>query len=103
MRRIMVIGSGGAGKSIFSRRLGDVLGIEVIHLDRLHWKPGWAETPKGEWAELVGQLVRGDEWIIDGNYGGTLEVRLGACDTVIFLDLPRRATRRSSTSSAPAR
>lgn len=89
MRRILVIGSGGAGKSTFSRRLSDLLGIEVIHLDKEHWKAGWVEPPKDVWRKKVEELVGGDAWIMDGNFSGTLDVRLAACDTVIFLDLPR--------------
>jgi adenylate kinase family enzyme len=89
MKRILVIGSGGAGKSTFSRRLGERLGLEVIHLDREQWRPGWVETPKDEWRRKVEELVARDAWVMDGNYSGTLDVRLAACDTVIFLDLPR--------------
>jgi adenylate kinase family enzyme len=89
MRRILVIGSGGSGKSTFARRLGEALGIEVIHLDGHYWRPGWVEPPKDEWRRKVGELVARDEWVIDGNYSGTLELRLAACDTAIFLDLPR--------------
>jgi adenylate kinase family enzyme len=89
MRRIMVIGSGGAGKSTFARRLGSLLDIPVIHLDVEHWGPGWVEPPKDLWRRRVEELVGGEAWIIDGNYSGTLDVRLAACDTVIFLDLPR--------------
>ena len=89
MRKVLVIGSGGAGKSTFARRLGRVLDIEVIHLDSLYWKPGWVETPKAEWAETVAELARRDAWIIDGNYSGTFDIRLRACDTLIFLDTPR--------------
>ncbi|MEO7540121.1 MAG: DNA topology modulation protein [Pyrinomonadaceae bacterium] len=90
MRRVIVIGSGGAGKSTFARQLGSVLGIEVIHLDRLYWRSGWVETPKDEWARTVAELVKRDSWIMDGNYGGTRGIRLAACDTVIMLDIPRR-------------
>lgn len=89
MRKILVIGSGGAGKSVFARRLGERLGLEVIHLDRLYWRPGWVEPPKDEWRRTVERLVGGDAWVMDGNYSGTLEVRLAACDAVVFLDLPR--------------
>ena len=89
MRRVVVLGSGGAGKSTLARQLGEVLGLPVIHLDREHWRPGWVETPRDEWAERVAELVAGDSWVIDGNYGGTIESRLRACDTAIFLDLPR--------------
>lgn len=89
MKRVLVIGSGGAGKSTFSRRLGEAKGIEVIHLDKLHWKPNWTEPPKDEWRKTVESAAQKEEWIMDGNYGGTMDVRLMACDTVIFLDLPR--------------
>jgi adenylate kinase family enzyme len=89
VRRILVIGSGGSGKSTFARRLGARLRIEVLHLDKAYWRPGWVETPKDEWRRKVGELACGEAWVIDGNYGGTLDLRLAACDTVIFLDLPR--------------
>jgi adenylate kinase family enzyme len=90
MKRIVVIGSGGSGKSTFSRQLGGGLGIEVIHLDAMFWRPGWAPTPKDEWAERVRELCERDSWIMDGNFGGTRELRFAACDTIIFLDMPRR-------------
>ena len=89
MRRVLVIGSGGAGKSTFARRLARCTGLPLIHLDAIYWHPGWVETPREEWALVVEKLVSGDEWIIDGNYGGTFEQRLAACDTVVFFDMPR--------------
>src|ERR1051325_3370360 len=89
MQKILVIGSGGAGKSTFARRLGERLKLDVIHLDRLYWKPGWIETPKDEWRRLIQELLNREAWIMDGNYSGTLEMRMAACDTVIFLDIAR--------------
>lgn len=89
MKRIVVIGSGGAGKSAFSRRLGEATGIEVIHLDTVFWRPGWERTPRDEWELIVSEMVRRDSWIMDGNFGGTREIRIRACDTVILLDVPR--------------
>lgn len=89
MKKILVIGSSGAGKSTFSRRLGRITGIEVIHLDVLHWKPNWTEPGKEEWEETVREALKAERWIMDGNFGGTMEMRIRACDTVIFLDLPR--------------
>lgn len=89
MKKVLVIGSSGAGKSTFSRRLGEVTGLPVIHLDVLFWNPKWVETPKDEWSKKVEKAVRGDNWIVDGNFSGTMEMRLRECDTVIFLDFPR--------------
>lgn len=89
MKRILVIGSGGAGKSTFARRLGEILNIEVIHLDSLYWRPGWVETPRPEWEKTLEHIISRDSWIMDGNYSGTLGLRIEACDTVIFLDIER--------------
>lgn len=89
MRRVLVIGSGGSGKSTFSRSLGERLGLEVIHLDKEYWRPGWVEPTKEEWRLAVERLCARESWVMDGNYSGTLDLRLEACDTVIFLDLPR--------------
>ena len=89
MKRVLVIGSGGAGKSTFARRLGERLGLPVIHLDKVYWHAGWVETPKDEWRRKVEELCAGESWVMDGNYSGTLEHRLAACDSVVFLDLPR--------------
>ena len=90
MKKVIVIGSGGAGKSTFSKRLGKVLSIDVIHLDLLYWKPNWVKTPAEEWSKVVEKIVSRDSWIIDGNFGGTRELRIRASDSVIFLDIPRR-------------
>lgn len=89
MKRILIIGSGGAGKSTLAPRLGKKMGIEVVHLDKLFWHPGWVPTEKAEWSEVVRQALEKDSWIMDGNFGGTLEMRIRACDTIIFLDIPR--------------
>ncbi|MFC5694776.1 topology modulation protein [Pseudomonas sp. GCM10022186] len=89
MRRVLVIGSGGAGKSTFSRRLGQRLGLPVVHLDAHYWRAGWVEPAREEWTLAVARLLEREHWVIDGNYSGTLPARLAACDTVVFLDLPR--------------
>lgn len=89
MRKIAVIGSPGSGKSVFSRKLGESLGLPVIHLDSHYWHDGWTPTPQREWDEFLRETVGGQAWIIDGNYTRTLDIRLEAADTVIFLDMPR--------------
>jgi len=89
MKKIVVIGSGGSGKSTFSRRLGEILNIEVIHLDKLFWRPNWERTPDDEWVEIVRRESSKESWIMDGNFGGTREIRFQAADTIVFLDLPR--------------
>jgi len=89
VKRVLVIGSGGSGKSTLARQLGERLGLPVIHLDAHYWNPGWVETPREEWQERVQRLIAEPAWVMDGNYGGTLDIRLAAADTVIFLDLPR--------------
>jgi adenylate kinase family enzyme len=89
MKRVVVIGSGGSGKSTLSRRLGEITGLPVIHLDRLYWKPGWVKVDADGWLRIVHREIEKPTWIMDGNFGGTREMRMHAADTIIFLDLPR--------------
>jgi adenylate kinase family enzyme len=89
MKRIAIIGSGGSGKSTLARQLGNVLQLPVYHLDKLFWQPNWQELPQDQWTQLQENLCSQTAWIMDGNYGGTMEVRLAAADTIIFLDMPR--------------
>ena len=89
MRRVLVIGPGGAGKSTLAARIAERTGLPLIHLDACYWRAGWVETPAAEWDAAVARLTAGEAWVMDGNYGGTLDERIAACDTVIFLDMPR--------------
>lgn len=89
MKKVALIGSGGAGKSTLARQLGEELNIEVYHLDSLFWKPNWVGVSKDEQRNIQQDLVEKESWIIDGNYGGTMEIRLDAADTIIFLDISR--------------
>lgn len=87
MQRVLLIGPGGAGKSTLASRVAERTGLPLIHLDALYWRPGWQATPEQDWRVQVTQLTRAQTWIMDGNFGGTIELRLTACDTVILLDL----------------
>jgi adenylate kinase family enzyme len=89
---VLVVGSGGAGKSTLAVRLGAAWHLPVVHLDREFWQPGWVETPKPAWRERVTELVAQPRWVMDGNYGGTVELRMGRADLIVLLDLPRRVT-----------
>ncbi len=86
MRRIVVIGCMGAGKSVFSERLSGLTGLKLYNLDRLFWKPGGEGTDRKEWLRIQEEIVAGPSWIIEGNYGATIDVRLKRADSVIFLD-----------------
>ncbi|MCA9917569.1 MAG: hypothetical protein KC445_06420 [Anaerolineales bacterium] len=88
MKRVLILGSSGSGKSTLARQLGLKLELPVIHLDRHFWHPGWVGTPTPEWRNMVHRLVQRDIWIMDGNYRETLDMRLEAADSVVFLDLP---------------
>lgn len=85
----MILGCGGAGKSTLARALGERTGLPVIHLDSHYWQRGWTPLPDDAWAAEVDRLAAAPRWIMDGNYGGTMERRLARADTIIFLDRPR--------------
>lgn len=90
MKRILIIGSCGAGKSTLSRKMSSKLNLPIIHLDQEYWQPGWEETPKSEWEDKVKQLIKRPTYIMDGNYASTLDIRLSEADHLIFLDYPTR-------------
>lgn len=87
--RIIIIGSAGSGKSYLAKKIAEITGHPIIHLDNEFWKPGWVETSRDEWIEKQQKLVSTEKWIIDGNYDSTLDMRFKACDAVIFLDINR--------------
>jgi adenylate kinase family enzyme len=87
-RRVLVTGVAGAGKSTFSRALSAKTGLPVIVLDVHFWLPGWVKPPEAEWRKKQEGLLAGEEWIADGNYPSSLDLRLERADTVVFLDTP---------------
>jgi adenylate kinase family enzyme len=90
LRRVLIIGISGAGKSTFARRFGAITQLPVIHLDREFWQPDWRPTALQAWRNRVLELAAQPAWIMDGNYSGTLGLRLPRADTVIWFDYPRR-------------
>ena len=88
MKKVIVIGCPGAGKSTFARRLASASGLPLYYLDMLWHRPDRTTAGAEEFDAALRDIARGDEWIIDGNYLRTLDVRLRACDTVFFLDYP---------------
>ena len=89
MKRIMIIGCPGSGKSTFARALAPKTGLPLHHLDMMYWNPDRTTKPKEEFRAALREIINLPDWIIDGNYGSTLELRMEACDTVIFLCLWR--------------
>ena len=88
MRRVLVNGRCGAGKTTVSRKLSELLDVPLYHLDQLHWKHGWIEGSKAELYDALVPIIAQDRWLIDGNYGSTMDLRLSNADTVIYLDYP---------------
>lgn len=89
MKKVLILGCAGSGKSTFARKLGELTNLPVIHLDSLYWKAGWIASNDEEWDQMIEELVLRRSYIMDGNYSRTLEKRLVEADTVYFFDLPR--------------
>lgn len=86
MKKIVVIGCPGAGKSTFARRLKEMTGLPLYYLDQIWHKADRTTVSKEEFDAKLREIIQQDSWIIDGNYLRTMECRLDACDTVFFLD-----------------
>ena len=88
MKKVIVIGCPGSGKSTFSKSLHKITNIPLFHLDRMFWNADKTTVEKTVFLDRLSKAVQNDAWIIDGNYASTMEFRIQACDTVIFLDYP---------------
>ena len=88
MKRVIVIGCPGSGKSTFSRKLRDITGLELYYLDMIFHRPDKTTVSREEFDERLSEILNKDEWIIDGNYNRTMKMRMDRADTVIFLDYP---------------
>jgi adenylate kinase family enzyme len=84
--KIIVLGCSGSGKSTFAKNLHKLTEIPIIHLDNVWWKPDRTHISRDDFDKKLALLLQGDKWIIDGDYSRTYEVRIQACDTIIFLD-----------------
>ena len=88
MKKVIIIGCCGSGKSTFARQLHACTGIPLFHLDQLNWNADKTTVGKEVFLKRVQDVIQKDSWIIDGNYGSSIEMRMQACDTVFFLDYP---------------
>ena len=88
MKKIIVIGSPGAGKSVFSQKLKEITNLPLYHLDMIYHKPDGTHISREELEDKLREILKKDNWIIDGNYQRTLERRIKECDTVFLLDYP---------------
>lgn len=87
-KRILLLGSGGSGKTTFARKIASKTQLPLFHLDALHWKPNWTAPDKTEWQTQVSELVQQEQWIIDGSYFGTLGLRIPRAELIVYLDIP---------------
>ena len=86
MRKVLVLGCSGSGKSTFAVKLHNITGLPLYHLDNVWWKPDRTHISRDEFDTKLEELVNRESWIIDGDYSRTYERRIAACDTIIFLD-----------------
>lgn len=87
MRRIMIVGQPGSGKSTLARELGVLTGLPVVHIDHIHWMPGWLERPRAEKTRLCNEVEAREDWIFEGGHSETWANRLARADMLIWLDL----------------
>lgn len=87
-RRVTIIGGPGSGKSTLATQVGEILGLSVIHLDRLHWAPGWVFRDTADVRPELLDLYAREAWVIEGNYSDTWDARRARSDMIIMLDVP---------------
>lgn len=88
MKKVIVIGCPGAGKSTFSRKLSAKTELPLYYLDMIWHRPDRTVIGRDEFDKRLAEIINEDKWILDGNYARTLSMRLAQCDTVFFFDLP---------------
>jgi len=87
MKRVMIVGQPGSGESTLARTLGEVTGLRVVHMDKIHWMSGWVQRDdEGRWA-LVNEAHAREEWIFEGGFSRSWDVRATRADTLIWIDV----------------
>jgi adenylate kinase family enzyme len=88
MKRVMVVGQPGAGKSWVARRIGQRTGLPVVHMDQIHWMPGWVERVRTEKIAMAHAVEIAETWVFEGGLSATMAHRLSRADTLVILDVP---------------
>jgi adenylate kinase family enzyme len=88
MKRIVVVGVAGSGKTTTARRLSGLLNSPHIELDSLHWLPDWQERTTSEFRAKLADMLLADRWVVDGNYSKARDVVWPQADTLVWLDYP---------------
>lgn len=88
MKKVIVIGCPGSGKSTFSRKLSAATSLPLYHLDMIWHNPDKTTISKEEFDQKLSEIISQDSWIIDGNFQRTLETRIKSADTIFLLDFP---------------
>lgn len=89
--KIAVLGYSGSGKSLLTARLAQALELPALHLDQVHWLPGWKEQEPEAEQQQVKQFLDGHQsWVIDGNYLALWgDRRLAEADVILLLQFSR--------------
>lgn len=90
MRRVVVVGTSGTGKTTVASRIAATLGVPHVELDSLHWEPGWTEAPVDVFRSRTIEATSGESWVADGNYSVVRDILWGRADTMVWLDYPFR-------------
>lgn len=88
--KIAIIGYSGSGKSTLAKKLSEIYNCPLLYLDTIQFKANWTVRDLDEGRLMVGEFLKNDSWIIDGNYREFLqEKRLQDADKIIFMNFPR--------------
>lgn len=86
MQRVMIIGQPGSGKSTLARKMGERTGLPVVHIDMIHWQPGWVERSRAQKTRLCHEVEARDRWIFEGGHSSTWDNRIARADLLIWID-----------------